>query len=58
MVPGKCRSEVDGFTSGTVEQDGTFAHCGGSDHTKPVYQAWYELFPAASVTVFKVHAGE
>lgn len=49
---------LDGFASNTVEQDGTFAHCGGSDGMTPVYQAWYEMYPAASVTVFRVHAGD
>src|ERR1700721_2117701 len=51
-------SGLDGYNSGTVEQDGTFAHCGGADNMTPKYQAWYELFPAASVTVFAVHAGD
>jgi hypothetical protein len=49
---------LDGFNNGTVEQDGTFAFCGGRNHMKPVYIAWYELFPAASVTVFPVRAGD
>ena len=51
-------SGLDGYNSGTVEQDGTFAHCGGSGNTTPKYEAWYELFPAASVNVFAVHAGD
>jgi hypothetical protein len=51
-------SGLDGYTSDTVEQDGTFAHCGGSGNTTPKYEAWYELFPANSVNVFAVHAGD
>lgn len=51
-------SGLDGYTSGTVEQDGTFAHCGGSGNTTPKYEAWYELYPANSVNVFAVHAGD
>jgi len=49
---------LDGFNNGTVEQDGTFAHCGGPTSTKPVYQAWYEMYPAGSVNVFRVHPGD
>lgn len=49
---------LDGFTNGTVEQDGTFAHCGGLTSTTPVYQAWYEMFPAGSVNVFSVRPGD
>jgi hypothetical protein len=49
---------LDGFTNGTVEQDGTFAFCGGAHHMKPVYEAWFEMFPAGSVNVFKVKAGD
>jgi hypothetical protein len=49
---------LDGYTSSTVEQDGTFAHCGGSDGTKAVYEAWYEMYPAGSVSVFKVNPGD
>jgi Peptidase A4 family len=51
-------SGLDGYNSDTVEQDGTFAHCGGTGNTTPKYEAWYELFPAASVNVFAVHAGD
>jgi hypothetical protein len=51
-------SGLDGYNSDTVEQDGTFAHCGGSGNTTPKYEAWYELYPAASVNVFAVHAGD
>lgn len=49
---------LDGFNNETVEQDGTFAHCGGLTSTTPVYQAWYEMFPANSVTVFSVRPGD
>jgi Peptidase A4 family len=49
---------LDGFTSNTVEQDGTFATCGGKNNKTPQYEAWYELFPAASVNVFKVKPGD
>jgi hypothetical protein len=51
-------SGLDGFTNGTVEQDGTAAYCGGSSHTTPRYYAWYEMFPAGSVTVFTVRPGD
>jgi hypothetical protein len=49
---------LDGFNNATVEQDGTFAHCGGTGSTTPVYQAWYEMYPAGSVNVFRVHPGD
>jgi hypothetical protein len=49
---------LDGFTNQTVEQDGTFGFCGGPNHTTPVYEAWYEMYPKASVNVFAVHAGD
>ena len=49
---------LDGYNTGTVEQDGTFAHCGGSGNTTPKYEAWYEMYPANSVNVFAVHAGD
>jgi hypothetical protein len=49
---------LDGYSTNTVEQDGTFAHCGGSDGTTPVYKAWFEMYPAGSVNVFKVHPGD
>lgn len=49
---------LDGYTSDTVEQDGTIAWCGGSGHTTPKYQAWYEMYPADSVTVFNVKPGD
>lgn len=49
---------LDGFTTPTVEQDGTFATCGGRLNKTPQYVAWYELYPAPSVAVFRVHAGD
>lgn len=49
---------LDGFNDQTVEQDGTFAFCGGTGHTTPKYEAWYEMFPAGSVNVFVVHPGD
>lgn len=49
---------LDGFTTPTVEQDGTFAWCGGKMNKSPQYVAWYELYPAPSVAVFRVHAGD
>lgn len=50
-------SGLDGFTTGTVEQDGTFAFCGKTG-TTPQYVAWYELFPAPSINVFSVRPGD
>ena len=49
---------LDGFNTGTVEQDGTSAFCGGPNSTTPIYEAWYEMFPAGSVNVFRVHPGD
>jgi len=49
---------LDGFTTGTVEQTGTFGLCGGPAHKTPVYEAWYEMYPAGSVNVFKVAPGD
>jgi hypothetical protein len=37
---------LDGYNSGTVEQIGTSSDCDG---TTPVYNAWYEMYPAAPV---------
>jgi hypothetical protein len=51
-------SGLDGLTTATVEQDGTDAFCGGSNHMTPQYRAWYEMFPAGSVNVFSVHPGD
>jgi thiol-disulfide isomerase/thioredoxin len=49
---------LDGYNNGTVEQDGTAAWCGGTDHTTPKYEAWYEMYPANSVNTFAVHPGD
>ena len=49
---------LDGFNDGTVEQTGTAAHCGGPSNTRPVYKAWYEMYPAGSVNVFSVSPGD
>jgi hypothetical protein len=49
---------LDGFTTDTVEQDGTYGFCGGKNHTTPEYEAWYEMFPAFSANVFKVKPGD
>jgi Peptidase A4 family len=49
---------LDGYNDQTVEQEGTSAWCGGSGHTTPKYEAWYEMFPAGSVNVFAVHPGD
>jgi hypothetical protein len=49
---------LDGYNDQTVEQDGTFAFCGGKAHTTPIYIAWYEMYPAGSVEVFKVNPGD
>jgi len=46
---------IDGFTSTTVEQIGTLAHCVKGSST-PTYSAWYEFYPAqpSIVTIKKV----
>jgi hypothetical protein len=50
---------LDGFSSGTVEQDGIEADCAGAAGATPTYQAWYEVFPAAEVpSTITVHAGD
>lgn len=49
---------LDGFKDKTVEQDGTFATCRGPGHKTPTYLAWYEMFPASSVVVFPISAGD
>jgi hypothetical protein len=49
---------LDGFNDGTVEQDGTDGFCGGPDHTTPIYEAWYEMFPAPTVNVFAIQPGD
>jgi len=49
---------LDGFADKTVEQDGTFATCAGKNNMTPSYVAWYEMYPAGSVAVFSVNAGD
>ena len=49
---------LDGFKDQTVEQDGTYATCTGRGHKTPTYVAWYEMYPAGSVNVFTVNAGD
>ncbi len=49
---------LDGFTTDTVEQTGTFSFCGGKANMTPQYEAWYEMFPAGSVNVFRVKPGD
>jgi hypothetical protein len=39
---------LDGFSSRTVEQDGTSAQC---FRGKAIYYSWYEMYPAGSVEV-------
>lgn len=48
---------IDGFNSNTVEQTGTLASCSSG---KASYSAWYEFYPAGSVTIssIKVHPGD
>ncbi|HEY1624495.1 MAG TPA: G1 family glutamic endopeptidase [Streptosporangiaceae bacterium] len=49
---------LDGYNDQTVEQDGTDAFCAGTGDTTPKYEAWYEMFPAGSVNLFKVNPGD
>jgi hypothetical protein len=50
---------LDGYTNGTVEQDGTFAWCTPrSGGTAAVYWAWYEMYPANAVLAFRVRPGD
>jgi Peptidase A4 family len=47
---------LDGFNSGTVEQDGVESDCDGST---PAYSAWWETFPGNTIqTVFSLNAGD
>jgi Peptidase A4 family len=39
---------IDGYSNSTVEQTGTGVWC---DRSTPVYFAWYEFYPAASITI-------
>ena len=40
---------LDGYSSSSVEQLGTDSDCGSSN--SPSYYAWYEMYPAASVSL-------
>ena len=42
---------IDGFNSNTVEQAGTLGQC---SHGAASYTAWYEFYPAGSVTIASV----
>ena len=48
---------IDGYSSDTVEQTGVLGRCSGGSAS---YSAWYEFYPAASVTItsIKVSAGD
>jgi len=46
---------LDGYTSSTVEQVGTYAECSGGTAS---YFAFYEMFPAASVAFTGVSPGD
>lgn len=46
---------LDGYTSSTVEQAGTFAECSGGT---PSYFAFYEMYPAPSAAFSDVSAGD
>jgi hypothetical protein len=48
---------IDGYNSGTVEQTGILAQCSAG---KATYSAWYEFYPASSVTIpgFSVAPGQ
>ncbi len=48
---------IDGYSSSTVEQTGTDSDCSSGS---PVYYAWYEFYPAASVQIsgFTVKPGD
>ncbi len=48
---------LDGYNSSSVEQIGTDSDCGGAN--RPVYYAWYELYPAPPVNLtLAVHPGD
>jgi Peptidase A4 family len=49
---------LDGAINQTVEQDGTDVQCGGPLGLNPIYEAWYEMYPAGSVNVFPVSPGD
>ena len=48
---------IDGYNSSSVEQIGTDSDCNGTN--RPVYYAWYELYPAPPVNLsLAVHPGD
>jgi hypothetical protein len=48
---------LDGYNSSSVEQIGTDSDCNGTK--RPVYYAWYELYPAPPVNLsLAVHPGD
>ncbi len=47
---------LDGWSDGTVEQDGIAADCPGG--TTPQYFAWYEMYPAGLTFDFYVNPGD
>jgi hypothetical protein len=50
---------IDGYSSSTVEQTGVATDCSSGS---PVYQAWYEMYPASpvyySLSSYPVRAGD
>lgn len=46
---------LDGWTDGTVEQDGVGSFC---DSGSPYYFAWYEMYPAGNTEEFTVNPGD
>lgn len=47
---------IDGYSSNTVEQDGTLAQC---HNGKAIYYSWWETYPANAVQEFaNAHAGD
>jgi hypothetical protein len=42
---------LDGFGSGTVEQDGSMGYCPGGGSTTPVYATWWEMWPSNTIQV-------
>jgi hypothetical protein len=42
---------IDGFSSSSVEQDGTLIECPGGFGSTPVYFTWWEMFPGNAVKV-------
>jgi len=46
---------LDGYTSNSVEQDGSEADCSGGTAR---YDVWWEMYPLYEVPVFSIHAGD